>query len=346
MTAHPTRRELLRLAGGAAAASCLAPLSHLAAVPAAAATSNTPRLRAASLEFAIQVQDDAPTPYTGRFTKAKARKVAGPLKSTVNLFAHGELRLCMVTSDFNPMLSADVSAALRRAVAGELHLPVSHVLLFSSHNHSDAALTTGTVETYLPVDNVPEPEWLPVGRQLRDQMCSHARRLPELLQPVTVWWAQGSEGRITYNRKGRRADGSTYFMREEDRDSVGADFNGDIDREAPIVVLKNDQGQPVAGLVQFTGHPVTCYHPEKPVVFGEWPRVACDVVARHLDPSGRVPVAFLQGCAGDVNSKGMFRSGVEDSVRYGQMLAESYLAAMRDLKQSVQIGRASCRERV
>ena len=45
-------------------------------------------------------------------------------------------------------------------------------------------------------------------------------------------------------------------MREEDRDRMGVDFNGDIDRQAPVVVFRNGQGQPVAAWVQFTGHPV------------------------------------------------------------------------------------------
>lgn len=332
MAKHPTRRDVLQWTGGLAAAACTAPWT--AVVGTARAAGRKPRLRAASLEFAIHVKEGGPTAYTGRYTDAKVRKVAGPLKGTVNLFEDGALRVCVVTADFNTMLSADVSAALRGAVADILDVPAANVLLFSSHNHSDTALTTGKVETYLPVKDVPEPAWLPVGRELRDQLCACARRLPEMLQPVSVWWAQGSEGRITYNRKGRRADGSTYFMREEDRDLVGADFNGDIDRETPIVLLKNEQGATVAALAQFTGHPVTCYHPERPVVFGDWPRVACDLVAKHLDAAGAVPVGFLQGCAGDVNSKGMLRSTEDDSIRYGRMLAESYIKALADLKPS------------
>ncbi len=324
------------MAGGVAVATCAAPMTVAEGVPDGAR--KPPRLRAASLEFAVHVKEGGSTPYTGRFTDAKVRKVAGPLKGAVTLLEDGDKRLCMVTSDFNPMLSADVSAALRKAVAGELELDTANVLLFSSHNHSDMALTTSTVETYLPVADVPEPDWTPVGRQLLEACREQARRVRDRLQPVTVWWAEGSEDRLTYNRKGRRADGSTYLMREEDRDLVGVDFNGDIDRQAPIVVFKNEEGKPVAGLAQFTGHPVTCYHPERPVVFGEWPRVACDRVARHLDPSGGAPVAFLQGCAGDVNAKGMFRGDVKRSIEYGCMLADSYIKAMGHLQKSERDG--------
>ena len=240
-----------------------------------------PRLRAASLEFAILPKADTPTSSR---TGAKVTKVAGPLKTTVTLLEDGELRLCLVTAHLNSPIAANVSVRFRRALAEDLRLPVSNVLLAVSHNHTDVVLASNQISAYatysIPAsEGLPEAKLLPVGEELLSQTRSHAMRLPGMLQPVSVWWAEGAEGRITYNRKGRRADGSTYLMREEDREQVGVDYSGDTDRQAPIVVLKNASGTPLAALVQFTGHPVTAYHPEKPVVFGDWPQVACDVVA-------------------------------------------------------------------
>ena len=69
------------------------------------------------------------------------------------------------------------------------------------------------------------------GRALLRQLEEAARKLRDRLEPVTVAWALGRERRISYNRTGRRADGSTC-MRDEDRVLLGADFNGDIDDEA------------------------------------------------------------------------------------------------------------------
>jgi hypothetical protein len=295
-----------------------------------------PRLRAAALEFGVTPESGGPT--AGK-TGAVVQRVAGPLKTTVTLLEDGALRLCLVTTHLNSPKAANVSALFRRAIADDLKLPVANVVLFVSHNHTDLKVSSNHLEAYEtyripPAEGLPEAKLLPVGRELLAQLRSHAKRLPALLQPVTVWWAEGSEGRISYNRKGRRADGSTYLMREEDRDLMGVDFNGDIDRQAPIVVLKNARGEPVAALTQFTSHPCTCYHPEKPVVFGDWPQVACDVVAKHLSPSKPLAVSFLQGCAGEVNSKGMFRGDVALSEKYGRMLGESYIKALGQLKQS------------
>ncbi len=335
MIERPNRRDWLQVAAGAASAAYTFPLTA-AAQGRPVAGSEHPRLRAASLEFAVTAEAETPTSATGRFTGAVVRKVAGPLKTTVTLLEEGDLRVCLLTSHFNSHTRANVSETIRREVASDLGLPVANVILFSSHNHSEVAVASNAVSAWAdrPPEGYPKPEWLPIGRELLDKCREHAKRLPEMLQPVTVWWAEGTEGRITYNRKGRRADGSTYFMREEDRELVGVDFNGDIDRQAPLVVLKDVQGKPVVVLAQFTGHPVTSYHPERPVVFGEWPQVACDIVARHLAPSGSLPVGFLQGCAADVNSKEMFRGGVKGAVRYGRMLGESYIKALEQLKPS------------
>jgi len=331
-----TRRQMLRVAGMLAVGGSLrTPAGAAAGREPVDGLAKQPQLRAAAIEFAITPGAGGPT--VGK-TGAAVQRVAGPLKTTVTLLEDGPLRLCLVAPHLNSPKSANVSHLFRRALAQDLKLPLSQVLLFVSHNHTDLKMASNQMEAYeclgIPPERLPRPSLLPPGREMLAQLRSHAKRLPAMLQPVTVWWAQGSEGRITYNRKGRRADGSTYLMREEDRDLLGTDFNGDIDREAPIVLLKNEQGRPVTALVQFTGHPCSCYHPEKPIVFGDWPQVACDVVAGRLSPSRPPAVSFLQGCAGEVNSKGMFRGDVALSERYGRMLGESYIKALDNLRAS------------
>lgn len=300
---------------------------------------NQRRLRAAALEFGVTPEAGGPT--VGK-TGARVRQVVGPLKSTVTLLEDGKNRLCLVTMHFNSPKSVNVSSRFRRQIGDDLGLAMSQVILCVSHNHTDMKVAENQCEAYdtlaMAPQDVPDAELLPLGEELLGRLRECANQLPNLLQPVTVWWAEGSEGRITYNRKGRRADGSTYLMREEDRDLLGADFNGDIDRQAPVVVLKNDRGEVVTAILQFTGHPVTTFHPERPVVFGEWPQVACDDVAAFLSPSNPVPVSFLQGCAADVNSKGMFRGDVALSEHYGHLLGGSYIAALPRLRTSKRDG--------
>ena len=313
---------------------CLSVLVH--ALPLRAAE---PVLQAAALEFSI-------TPTIGGPTSSKVgalvQKVEGPLKTTVTLLKAGETRVCIIASHMNSPKGANISPLIRSTAAKELGLPLDQVLLMLSHNHTDLNLVSNHIEAYsalsLKPEELPAPKLLPAGEDFLKQLAKTSRQLPALLQPVTVSWAEGTEGRISYNRKGRRADGSSYLIREEDRDLLGVDFNGDMDRQAPIVVLKNTRGEVVTALTHFTAHPCTCFHPEKPIIFGDWPQVACDVMAAHLSPGKPVAVSFLQGCAGDVNSKGMFRGAAELSRKYGRMLADSYITALKDLKPSARDG--------
>jgi len=296
------------------------------------------RLEVAAIRFGTMARIGDPT--SGR-TGSKVTEVAGPLKTTIMLLKDGDLRVCLVATDFSSG-STLLNRHLQALVAGRLGMPQDHVMVLSSHNHSVAKLATGAVPAYhYARGNDPPKEFklYPLGVRLVGQLADSAKRLPDMLEPVTVWHAERTEGRITYNRKGRRADGSTYFMREEDRRLVGKDFNGDIDRQAPVVVFKGASGRAVAGLVQFTGHPVTSYHPEKPVVCGDWPQTATDTVGRKLaDNSAPIPVGFLQGCAGDVNSKEMFCGGIERARQFGRMLGETYIEALAHLKPSCQAG--------
>jgi hypothetical protein len=300
--------------------------------PAATAAVEQPRLRAAAVSFAVLPEVDA---ATSSRVGARATEVAGPLKTTVLLLDDAGTQFCMVTTHFGGTAPANVNQRLREDLARKMDLPLSHVWIFTSHNHSSVNFAANPMAIYdVPARGNPPAELLPIAETFLAELLVHAGGLSSQLQPVTVWWAEGQEDRITYNRKGRRADGTTYFMREEDRALVGADYRGDVDTQAPVVVFKNGAGRIIAALCQFTGHPVTSYHPEKPVVFGDWPQVAADALAEHLGGADCVPVGFLQGCAGDVNSKEMFSGGVVRATQFGRMLGESYVKALAGLEPS------------
>jgi hypothetical protein len=121
------------------------------------------------------------------------------------------------------------------------------------------------------------------------------------------------------------------MMREPDRLALGVDFHGDIDDQASVLGFFGvDDHQPRCLLTHFTAHPVTAFDPEHPVVFGEYAQIACDLLSSAM---GDVPVGFLQGCAGDVNAKGLLKDqpieqSVRDATYYGHCLAETWLDAI------------------
>lgn len=261
-------------------------------------------------------------------TKNVVEMVFMPLQHTVVLLEDGRERICLLTSHSAGVNEPAVSRLYRDRVAEVLQLDRDRVLLFSSHNHCCTPLLADT-EVRWTITACPaarEADLTAEGRELLAGFTRTAARLPGRLVPVTVRAGRGHERRITHNRKGRRADGSTYFMREEDRLRLGVDFCGDIDDDAFVVSFFDENGQPVCFLTQFTGHPVTAYHPEQPVVHGEFPQIAGDdLAAAH----GGVPVAFLQGCAADVNSKGLLShkplaENVREAERFGHCLGETF----------------------
>lgn len=152
---------------------------------------------------------------------------------------------------------------------------------------------------------------------------------------MTVEWGVAQESRFTYNRRGRRPDGRSYFIREEDRVLLGEDYVGTIDPDATVVVFRGANGKPVAALASYTGHPVTGYNPEKMTSHGQWPQVACERLSAHL---GGVPVGFLQGSCGDVNSKHMLTGTLAQADEAGEQLGESFIAAAGRLRKSQRPG--------
>ena len=270
-------------------------------------------------------------------SKEKVSSVYGPLKTTITLIEDEQTSVCVITSHFLTHIYP-YSNLLRERVAEALRISRERVFSFSSHNHSCVQLTLTLPQwgafQYDALFTEDELTW--EGKELLKESVNAAKRLPKKLVPVQVWWATGHERRITYNRKGRRADGSTYLMREEDRLPLGKDFNGDIDDEAPVVAFLGADKKPVTFLAQFTGHPVTTYNPGFSVVFGEYPQVACDDLSEAF---GGIPVGFLQGCAGDHNAKGLIsgkpvEETVADATKYGHCLGETFVKTAKQLRRS------------
>jgi len=285
-------------------------------------------IQAAQIEIATTPKIGDPT--SGR-TGAAIQKILGPLKTVVTLLRDDDLATCLVTTALSPLAVA-TSSLVRSTVAETLGLPAEHVLVFSSHNHCTAWLAKSDHGSYVEAaDGQRTAKLLPFGKTFVRQLCQACRRLPSLMTPVTVHWAVGQERRITYNRKGRRADGSSYFMREEDRLVVARDYTGDIDPDATVVCFQDPDGRPAGFLTHFTGHPVTAYHPERPIAFGEWPQVACDHLGSRY---GGVPAGFMQGCAGDTNSKHFLSGDVQKAERLGRYLGQTFVKAARHLTPS------------
>ena len=288
-----SRRTFLQITALLAAVSLIVAIISLSAC----GSNKKPVLKAAAQTFST-------TPKIGQETAghlgAKIEKVYGDLKSTVVLLEYGDTKLCFLTS------SLDGEDTCKILIAKKLGLTKTQVVFASSHNHT---VPSGSEE---------------LNRQFLEGLDSALQGLEKKLVPVTVEWGVAREERITYNRRGKRPDGRAYFIREEDRMELGDSYIGTIDPDATVVILRGKNGHPVTALTFFTGHPVTGYNPEHMVSFGQFPQVACEKLSSYL---GGVPVAFFQGCAGDINSKYMLTGTIEQSRQLGEYLGDSFIKA-------------------
>ncbi|MDB6094588.1 MAG: hypothetical protein JWM32_2150 [Verrucomicrobia bacterium] len=288
-----------------------------------------PVLRAAAVTFSNQPVVGSPADYTA--ADKTIQRVIGDLKTTLVLFDCGDTQLCFITSPF-PINGGPLQIATRSLVAKELGLPFTSVVASSSHDHCVPLIKIQNPRAWgQPGDYPPKSESNELGRKFLEGMSIAARGLRAKLAPVTIEWGIAQESRLTYNRRGKRADGTSYFIREEDRVKLGPDYIGLIDPDAMVVVLRGADDKPVAALAFYTGHPVTAYNPEVPVAFGQWPQVACEKLSAHL---GGVPVAFIQGSAGDINSKYMLSGTVAQAIELGGFLGDSFVKAADTLHKS------------
>lgn len=321
-----TPLKLLGRVGALIALALAAPLS---------ADVTPPRLRAAAITFVNQATVGMPADNSA--TGKNILRVVGDLKSTLVLFQDGDKQLCLITSPF-PVNVGNLQVASRGIVAKELGLPVDAVVTACSHDHTTPLITVKNPQAWAQPGAYPtSDETNELGKQFFLALAETARGLHAKLAPVTVEWGVAQETRVTYNRRGRRPDGTSYFIREEDRVKLPPDYIGLIDSDAMVVVLRGDDHKPVAALGFFSGHPVTGYNPEYPIAFGQWPQVACEKLSAHL---GGVPVAFIQGCAGDINSKYLLTGTVEQAIELGNFLGDSFIKASENLHISQRTGLA------
>ena len=287
------------------------------------------QLKASAGTFSVVAAVGDPTESR---TGAKVVEVHGDLKSSLVLLDDGYLQLAILTAAID-LESVELRGALLATLAETLGLQPEQVITVSSHNHCAPTPAENATYTWQKAPGITRPGTLnTVGLAFINGLRSTAQRLPARLVPVTIEWGKARETRITYNRRGRRPDGRTYFIREEDRLLLDPGYTGEIDPDAVVVLLCGLDTKPVAALAFFTGHPATAYNPERPIAFGEWPQVACEQLSEKL---GGAPVAFLQGCAGDINSKYLLCGTVAQSREFGGFLGDAFWQAVQARQPSV-----------
>ena len=261
-------------------------------------------LEISALRFDCTPPVGVPSPTLG--ANPVVRHIEGPMETRLLALRQGELTLGWVNSEYN------IWSEGRRYLARGLGIPHEQTITSVTHNHS--VVTLGGLRSNARG----------FGKRFFRNLREAARSLEAGFEPARLSWGTAEESSITYNRKGVRPDGSTYFMREEDRVLLG-DFEGANDPLVSLLRFDRPDGSPLALMGHFTGHPVASYHLEEPVINPDFSGWAILELLESFHPQRPVGF-FLQGCAGDINVKGMF-DGAERARAAGRRLGDAFIRA-------------------
>jgi len=170
---------------------------------------------------------------------------------------------------------------LRAGVAERLDVPVSHVLLNESHNHSAPALPGYYPDWYDP--DLKQEYLASLERRLVEAVMEADGRL----RPARIGCGWGESNIGVYRRELR--DG---------RDVLGEVPDHPIDASVGVIRVDDLDGNPIATLFRYSAHPVTVGG-RSMVASSDYPGPARDVIERNL---GGIAI-FLQGCGGNINPR-------------------------------------------
>lgn len=210
--------------------------------------------------------------------------IESDLTATALVFSDGEQKVVILALDLC-IFSTKESTELRSAVAQAMSIPISHVMINLSHNHSSPALPGFMWMTDLPEEAAFRERY---KGDLTRWLVEAALEADAALQPARMGTGWGESHIGVYRREFR--DGV---------DILGEVPEHPIDTSVGVVRVDDLNGSPIAVLFRYSAHPVLI-GPRSVVSSADYPGPAREVIERSL---GGLAI-FLQGCGGNVNPAG------------------------------------------
>ncbi len=207
--------------------------------------------------------------------------IESDLCADVLVLGDEETTLAVVALDLC-VLSPREALGLRGAVADTLGVPVAHVLLNLSHNHSSPAINDFMAATDTPEEVALRTRY---ERELHAALVDAAAEANAARVPARLGTAWGESRIGVYRREFR--DG---------RFLLGEVPDHPIDTSVGVIRIDDLDGNAIATLFRYSAHPVTV-GPRSMVASTDYPGPARTLVEREL---GGLAI-FLQGCGGNIN---------------------------------------------
>jgi len=231
-------------------------------------------------------------------------------------------------ADLDLCILDDAQAARARSVIAQAAgVPVDHVAVGTTHNHS------------VPVTLELGGAWIRCNRELVapyvesvfDALGRAAAAASTTLQPVRVGAGRGSSP-LAVNRRMTKPDGTA---------AVGLNWDGAVDPTLTVVRLDGEDDIPVATLVHYACHPIIL-GPDNTFVTPEYPGIVKRVVEAALGGH----CLFVQGACGDIGPRELFVPDLSTYRRLGAMIgheaaATALRSSWRGHRQRLRAGEAS-----
>ena len=245
-------------------------------------------LHAVSFRAAVAKAEITPRPglpMYGFLDRIKDNKLStgtlDPLYARVLVLEVGQTRLALVTLDLGRTFGESELAQLKHEVKSAAG--ISHLIIMASHTHSGPNI----LDSY-PGNRAPEWEVATIEK-IVSAISDAASRLVE----ARIGTGRG-EVYIGYNRRQVHADGSVSMLWT----NPGKQPTSPLDPTVSVVRIDDNQGKPLAILVNYACHPVVLGADNR-----QYSADFVGIMATTVEAAfGRVPICFyLQGGDGDIN---------------------------------------------
>jgi hypothetical protein len=231
----------------------------------------------------------------------------GALTATALAVTDGHVGVVIAELDLCLLTHAQADAA-RAAIADATDVPVEHVRITATHNHS-APVTGELTGGGWMRDGMGAVE--PYVALVVEQLAGAAREAWGRLEPVTVGHGLGRSP-LGVDRRATLPGGGVR---------VGHAWHGPVDHGVRVARLDGGAGTPVATVVHYSAHPTITAGGNR-YIHAEYPGPVRDVVEAAV--GGRC--VFLQGTPGDVGPVETFVDELEPVHRLGAMLGHDAAA--------------------
>ena len=234
-----------------------------------------------------------------------AKLIHDPLHAKALVFESGGKRICLLTLDVT-IITEKYTEMIRQAASERLGFDPDSVMVHATQTHSAPPVGHFMVDDdfegippeleYLRGGNDEYAEWA-VERAVRAIGIALA-----VLKPVDLGYGRGIEGRVAFNRRAVKRDGTVGMPGPKWEEPLGptwiSHIEGPIDPELGVLAVRTEDLRLPALLVNYACHPVHWFT-KHTIVSADWPgSLSAEIMRAH--GRGCVPI-IVNGACGNIN---------------------------------------------